>query len=135
MLVFFVGEVFLLYFWNVRHPQTPTFFLAIMLIWGKRYTFLPLTIPLLQFYTQEIGYFSFPTIHVVSPPFFLFVVSRCCFRLVSQDPIITCSFKSWTLIPLHQQSANHQCYNVHRKGNLYFVIKDKSLISLHSVNR
>ena len=31
----FVGEVFLLYFWNGFLPQTLTFFLAIMLIWGN----------------------------------------------------------------------------------------------------
>ena len=33
---FFVGEVFLLYFWNGIHPQALTFFLAITLIWWKR---------------------------------------------------------------------------------------------------
>ena len=33
MLIFFVGEVFLLYFWDGLHLQTLIFFLAITLIW------------------------------------------------------------------------------------------------------
>ena len=33
---FFVGEIFILYFWNGLHPQTPTFSPTILLVWGKR---------------------------------------------------------------------------------------------------
>ena len=33
---FFIVELFLLYFWNRFHQQTLIFFLAIMVIWGKR---------------------------------------------------------------------------------------------------
>ena len=48
---FSVRDIFLLYFWNGLHPQTLTFFLAIMLIWEKHYIFPALMIPLLQYMT------------------------------------------------------------------------------------
>ena len=43
---FFVGEIFLLHNWNGLCPQMLTFSLVITLIWGQRWIFLPLMIPL-----------------------------------------------------------------------------------------
>ena len=60
MLIFFVGDVFLLYFWNVLHLQTSKFVLAIMLIWGKHHIFLPPMISFLQYFSAifELNYKS-----------------------------------------------------------------------------